>query len=102
MLDVIQLKKPNFNAYKSAIYSKLLVYHNILISTEGNYGKFAEKIKSLIVAILENTHNKQSLFMEIKKYFIYLDENARKEILNKFNYSELINKENIQEDEKEK
>jgi hypothetical protein len=100
-LNGIQIRRPNFNAYKSAIYSKLLLIHSI-ISAVGGYLKFADEIYELINSILKETHNKQSLLMEVKKYFIYLDKTTRNKLYTVYNYKDIISKEIITDDEKDK
>jgi hypothetical protein len=100
-LTHIHNKRPNFNAYKSAIYSKLLLYHYIIIHT-GHFTDFIVDIYELVRAILAECHNKQSLLMEVKKYFIYLDDNLRGKLYGEFAYEIYLNREALSDDDKER
>lgn len=96
-------KKINFNAYKSALLVKLNFFHNLVISNESVYKICSREIYKILSEILDNSVSKQSILIEISKFFIYLDENTRGEILARFriNGDNETNQE-FSENEKEK
>jgi hypothetical protein len=46
-----------------------------IVSLSASYNKLKGEIYELVLAILKECHSKQSLLLEVKKYFIYLDDN---------------------------
>ncbi len=93
------MKNKNFNTYKSSILSLLMFLHftKITISkftSEENILNISQKVElvsyDLIQELLEYSINKQSILMEVSKYFIYISEDKRREILEKFTYDESI------------
>jgi hypothetical protein len=98
-----EMKKKNFNTYKSAILGLLMFWHFLRISVskkilnnninniyENLINLFNEKIEEniflLISELLESSINKHSILMELSKYFVYLNENYRNKLLQKFSY----------------
>ena len=73
----------NFNSYKSSNIALLLMYHLAIIK-----GKNSKVFKSFIFEILKNllTHavTKQSILIEISRYFIYLDKIDRIKLFEEF------------------
>ena len=103
------IKEKYFNSYKSSILAILMYLHLIVIIFEKNLNleklkNIENKIFSLIFELLENSINKQSILMEVSKYFLYLNEEKRKIILDKFSYNQtlLFNDTILTNDDKEK
>jgi hypothetical protein len=94
-------KKINFNAYKSALLVKLAFLHNLVLANESAYKLCSREIYKILSEILDNSVTKQSILIEVSKFFIYLDENMRKEILSRFLTNYETNSE-LSENEKEK
>jgi hypothetical protein len=94
-------KKINFNAYKSALLVKLTFLHNLVLANESAYKLCSREIYKILSEILDNSVTKQSILIEVSKFFIYLDENMRKEILSRFLTNNETNAE-LSENEKEK
>jgi len=89
LFNLIQIKladrKTNLNAYKSAILAKLMLFHQIIL-WKGDFEIYSEIIFGLILEILEISVNKQSIIHEASKFFIYLTNPQRSEILSRFVY----------------
>ena len=90
-----EMKKKNFNTYKSAILGLLMFWHFLRISVskknqDGNLDLkdfnelIEENIFLLISELLESSINKHSILMELSKYFVYLNEKYRNILLEKF------------------
>jgi hypothetical protein len=101
LFNYIQTQRSQFNAYKSAIYAKLLLNHLAIASLSGSYDKLKGEIYELVLAILKECHSKQSLLLEVKKYFIYLDETMRAKALSDLYSGEQLTDEPTEE-QKEK
>ena len=91
------------NSYKSGILGQLMIFHNIIKISKQFDEELHLYLKSLIIQLLDKSVTKQSILFEISKYFIYLNQDDRKEICIKYkpekvdenNYEQLSN-ENIQ------
>jgi hypothetical protein len=91
------------NSYKSGILGQLMICHNIIKISKQFDEELHLYLKSLIIQLLDKSVTKQSILFEISKYFIYLNQDDRKEICIKYkpekvdenNYEQLSN-ENIQ------
>ena len=91
------------NSYKSGILGQLMICHNIIKISKQFDEELHLYLKSLIIQLLDKSITKQSILFEISKYFIYLNQDDRKEICIKYkpekvdenNYEQLSN-ENIQ------
>ena len=74
----------NLNAFKSGVYGQLMVYHNIIIMNKNMPAEFTRSIYELIISVLDKAITKQSILFEMGKYFIYLDEENRKNLMQHF------------------
>lgn len=74
----------NLNAFKSGVYGQLMVYHNIIIMNKNMPAEFTKSIYELIISVLDKAITKQSILFEMGKYFIYLDEENRKNLMQHF------------------
>ena len=74
----------NLNAFKSGVYGQLMVYHNIIIMNKNMPAEFTKSINELIISVLDKAITKQSILFEMGKYFIYLDEENRKNLMQHF------------------
>lgn len=92
-----EMKAKNFNSWKSSVLALLMYLHFVRIIV----GKFVcedtESVKKLemkveglvallVLELLECSLTRQSVLMELSKYFVYLGVQKRKEILDKFAY----------------
>lgn len=111
-----EIKRKNFNSWKSSVLALLMFLHFVMIkfgkitANGPNADLLLKKIEGFIaplaLELLECSVNKQSILMEISKYFVYLTEEKRNEILDKFAY-DVIGKQdntnnNLTNEEKEK
>jgi len=109
-----EMKIKNFNTYKSSILALLLYLHFLKITLTDHASveqskilgvKIEKLIFQLIFELLENSVTKQSILMELSKYFVYLNKESREEILEKFFYDlDLTNNSNtgLSNEDKEK
>ncbi|MCQ2815689.1 MAG: hypothetical protein MJ252_00335 [archaeon] len=74
----------NFNSFKSAVLGQLMLYHNAIILSSTFPEGVHKNILSIINLGLEKCSQKPSFLLEIQKFFIYLNEADRKEILEKY------------------
>jgi len=111
-----EMKKKNFNSWKSSVLALLMFLHFIrnmvgkLLKDETNGSLLQKKIEGLVaplaLELLECSVTRQSILLELSKYFVYLSEEKRKEILNKFAFEPSIisgnNSNNLSIEDKEK
>lgn len=104
-----ELRKKYFNSYKSSIIALLMFWHFIKITFSNNSERnhilsenIEKNIYHLIVELLQHSINKQSTLMEISKYFIYINEEQRQNILKLFCYDETILTTDLTSENKEK
>ena len=90
------------NSYKSGILGQLMICHNIIKISKQFDEEIHSYMKDLIIQLLDKTVQKQAILFEISKYFIYLNENDRKDICLRYkpdkvdeNNFEELNNENL-------
>ena len=72
------------NSFKSSVLGQLMIIHNS-IKLNKEYSPETKKIVyDLICSLLERAINKQAVLLELGKYFIYLDNNDKENLLKKF------------------
>ena len=96
--------KKIINSYKSGIIGQLMICHNIIKSNEQYDELIHSYMKTEIINLLDKCVKKQAILFEISKYFIYLNEADRNEIIVKYkpekadeNKFDELNEENLQE-----
>ena len=96
--------KTIINSYKSGILGQLMICHNIIKFLQQFPEEIHTYIKNLIIQLLDKTIKKQSILFELSKYFIYLNNEDRKELCNKYkpekndeNNFESLNEDNLHE-----
>lgn len=72
------------NSFKSGILGQLMICHNIIKYNKQYDEEIHLYIKTEIIKLLDKCPTKQSILFEISKYFIYLNEQDRIEILSRF------------------
>ena len=72
------------NSFKSGILGQLMICHNIIKYTKKYDEDIHSYIKTEIIKLLVKCVKKQAILFEISKYFIYLNEQDRNEVLSRF------------------
>ena len=92
------------NSFKSGILGQLMICHNIIKYTKQYDEDIHSYIRTEIIKLLVKCVKKQAILFEISKYFIYLNEQDRNEVLSTFkpekvdeNKFDELNSENLEE-----
>ena len=72
------------NSFKSGILGQLMICHNIIKYTKQYDEDIHSYIRTEIIKLLVKCVKKQAILFEISKYFIYLNEQDRNEVLSTF------------------
>ena len=72
------------NSFKSGVLGQLMICHNIIMCNEQFDELIHSYMKTQIINLLDKCIRKQAILFEISKYFIYLNEADRNEIILKF------------------
>ena len=72
------------NSFKSGVLGQLMICHNIIKCNEQYDEKIHTYLKTQIINLLDKCVRKQAILFEISKYFIYLNEADRNEIIAKY------------------
>ena len=91
------------NSFKSGILGQLMICHNIIKYTKQYDEDIHSYIRTEIIKLLVKCVKKQAILFEISKYFIYLNEQDRNEVLSTFKPEKLdenkfdeLNSENLE------
>ena len=86
LFESIKLNPGNeiINSFKSGVLGQLMICYNIIKLNKQFDSEMHTFIKNLIIQLLDKITNKQAILFEISKYFIFLDENNRKELEEKY------------------
>ena len=72
------------NSFKSGVLGQLMICHNIIKYNKSFNDDIHSYIKLQVTKLLDKCIKKHAILFEISKYFIYLNEEDRKEICNKY------------------
>ena len=72
------------NSFKSGVLGQLMICHNIIMCNEQFDELIHSYMKTQIINLLDKCIRKQAILFEISKYFIYLNEADRNEIILKY------------------